>query len=400
MLHLLLACSENNLVEKETPHEGDSAETAPDIVVEPVSVDFGEVDPAATGTATVRISNVGDAMLLLRGLSLVGDAPDLSWTTIPDPAIAPGASVDTVLTWEPVSELALADSLRVESSDPDEQFVDVPLSGTLPAPDILVTPASYDFGTLQVGAVATTSFLVENLGPGPLHVSGTTWAATDADLQVLDYGTLGGGTATMPAGASTTITIQYAPSAAGADEGAFEITSDDPDTPHTGGSVFGNGDDPDPCDGYSQTVSLSLTADDAWRAWIDGTEFTGPNANTWSTDDHFEWEMPCGDHTLAIFATDTAMAVSGVLAVVQVEGVTRFVSGPANWTLTDTEPTPDWTDVGFDDSSWPVPQVCASNSIWGSSWAWYYTEGADWIWWTDRCSDLGQAWLRLNFTVP
>ena len=147
-------------------------------------------------------------------------------------------------------------------------------------------------------------------------------------------------------------------------------------------------------------MELFLTADDAWEGWIDNTAFTGPNSGAWNAFDTFEWELECGDHALALYATDTGMAISGVIAVVKVEGVVRFVSGPSNWTMLDTAPPSDWTDPAFDDSSWYIPEVCANTSIWGSTPQPFYDLGAEWIWWTSSCTSLGEAWFRLNFTVP
>lgn len=400
MLFLLAACNDNEIIKNGDDPPADSSSVSPDIEVSPPSVDFGTIDPADVGTATVTLKNVGDGDLFLRGFSLVGGTSEVTWSAIPTPDLAPGDSVDTVLTWTPTSGHALSDTLRVESDDPDEQYVDVPLSGALPEPDIVVTPTTYDFGDLAVGMFASTTFTVENIGAGPLHVSDLTFAATDSDLQLMDAGALTTLPTTLDAGESTVLTVQYAPSAAGADEGSFEVFSDDPDTPGNGAEFYGNGVEDDPCDGFSQTVDLTLTADDAWQAWIDGTSFTGPGASAWSTSDSFEWEMPCGNHTLAIYATDTANVISGVIAVVSVEGTVRFVSGPSNWRIADSEPASDWVDVTYDDSAWKVPEVCADTSPWGTWPQPYYDQGAQWIWWTSACHDLGQAWFRLDFTVP
>jgi hypothetical protein len=163
---------------------------------------------------------------------------------------------------------------------------------------------------------------------------------------------------------------------------------------------MGKGEEPDPCDGFTQHVKLIITADDAWDGWIDGTEFTAPGQDAWSTIDTLEWDLACGDHALALYATDTGMVIAGVLAAIEVEGTVTFVSGPTDWTMIDTAPPADWTDPAFDDSTWHIPEVCADGSPWGTTPQPLYDLGARWIWWTSNCRDLGEAWLRLNFTVP
>lgn len=397
----LVGCSENALV----PKDGDPSNTFddinPDIVVDPLSIDFGSVSPGGSAAATVTISNVGEDALSLDALALGTDDSALSWTDVGPPFVNPGESVDTVVTWTPLNGGALSNTLDVGSNDPDTPLVQVTLTGSVPAGDLVVTPASYDFGSVEVGEIVTTTVNVANVGEGPITVSDWEYTAGDPDLHVLDAGGLSALPAVLDAGMSTDVVIEYTPSEAGSDDGSIGVTSDDPDEPLIVAQQYGNATAADPCDGFTQTVTVMLTADDAWQGWVDGTSFSAPNQNTWSTSDTLEWEMACGDHTLALYATDTAHAVSGVILVVWVEGVVRFVSGPTtDWRMLDTSPPAGWTDVTFDDSAWTVPQACSSSSIWGSSPQPFYDEGAQWIWWTSSCSSLGEAWFRLDFSVP
>lgn len=398
MLLLLLACSETSLNEvKDDPGRGDGVAAGPDITVTPASVDFGVGAPGVPLTATLEIGNVGDDALLLGGLALAGDGA-VSWTALETTTLPAGEVTATVLTWTPGTS-GLADTLLVRSSDADEPEVAVPLTGSVPSGDIEITPSTHDFGTLDVGESDSVVLTVRNVGDGALTVSDWDFGATDGDLRVLDAGALSALPARFEPGASAEVLVEYAPSGSGGDEGSITVWSDDPDEPTTGAQVYGSGAD-DPCEGLTQTVRLMLTADDAWRGWMDGVEFVGPNQNNWSAADEFTWEMACGDHALALYATDTALAVSGVIAVVWVEDTVRFVSGPSNWTMLDVAPSGAWTSPSYDDSSWHIPQVCADTSLWGSYPQPFYDQGARWIWWTSDCRDLGEAWFRLNFTVP
>lgn len=398
MLLFLLGCSENALVSKDDPVGGDDAVAAPDIDVAPVAVDFGAVLPYDAATAAVVLANVGDATLNLADLSV--DAQDVTFTSLSSPMVPPGGEVRTVLTWTPVSADALDAALEIASDDPDEPVVHVPLTGTVPPGDLVITPTTHDFGTLAVGDTDTVTLTVQNAGDGLLTIDAMAYTANDADLAVVDAGDLAFLPAVLDPGASTEVVVAYTPSGAGPDEGTLTLSSDDPDAPVDGATQMGAGEEDDPCEGYTQTVKIMLTADDAWEGWIDGTSFTGPGAGDWTTHDTFEWEMECGDHALSLYATDLYGLISGVIAVVWVEGAVRFVSGPTDWTMVDTAPASGWTDPAFDDSSWHIPDVCATNSPWGSNPQPFYDQGAQWIWWDSNCSNLGEAWLRLNFTVP
>jgi hypothetical protein len=317
------------------------------------------------------------------------------------PVLSPSEESDAVVTWEPSLGQDLSDVLTISSNDPDRPQVEVPLSGGLGGGDLQITPETYDFGTLTVGQEATMTVEVANVGVGPVTISDWKYGSNDADLHVLDAGALNTLPTVMQAGDTTEVTVEYTPSDAGGDEGGLTVTSDDADEPVIVVTQNGTGEatPPDPCNGYTQSVSIMLTADDAWQGWLDGVSFGAPNQNTWSTSDTLTWDLACGDHTLALYATDTAQAVSGVIAVVWVNGVVRYVSGPSDWTMYDRTPPTGWQDVAFDDSSWNIPQVCTSTSAWGSMPQPFYDQGAQWIWWTSSCSSLGEAWFRLNFNV-
>lgn len=398
LLLLFVACSENEFIVKDTDVPA-TAEGGPDIVVTPETVDFGEVAWNGEGVATVVIANVGDSALHLEQLRLGTDSPSFSWTALSSP-VRPGGEVEFVVTWTPDAPGPMSNQLLVDSDDPDEPQVPVPLTGIVPYGEILVEPATYDFGTIEVGEGATTTVTVSNVGTGLLTIDDWSYVATDADLSVVDAGDLTTLPAQLPPGASTEVLVRYRPSADGGDEGSLSIASDDPDTPSTGAQQFGNGHLFDPCEGFTQTVQIFLTADDAWRGWIDGTEFNAPNQSAWNQFDTLEWELACGDHALSLYATDTGAAISGVIAVVTIEGVVRFVSGPSNWTMLEVEPPSGWTDPSYDDSAWHIPEVCANTTAWGTAPQPFYDLGASWIWWTTDCQSLGQAWLRLNFSVP
>ncbi len=398
---LLVACSENNLNATNEPKPADTAEDdAPDIEVSPGAVDFGEVGLGSENTATLTVSNVGGGMLRLDSPRLAADTASVTLTALSSPMLAAGQSATMVVTWSSADGKTLADVVELPSNDPDEALTEVPLTGTLPHGEIELTPAWHDFGTVAVGITDAALLTVTNVGAGPLTVSSVALHATDADLQLLDAGALAVVPATLAPGDSTELTVTYAPSDGSGDEGTLAVFSDDPDTPEADAVLVGQGEDPDPCEGLTQHVKLTLTADDAWQGWLDGTEFTAPGQNAWSSIDTLEWDLPCGNHALALYATDTAQVIAGVLAAVEVEGTVTFVSGPTDWTMTDTSPPADWSDVAFDDSSWHIPEVCGDTSPWGSTPQPLYDLGAQWIWWTSDCRDLGEAWLRLNFTVP
>lgn len=400
MFLLLVACNENNLIGKEVPSEGMDTGTLPDIVVDPGEIAFGEVEWGSEHTQVVTVENVGSGTLLLESPALVSATAEVSLSTLGSAILAPGAKTEMVVTWVATSAAGVADIVQFGSNDPDEPVVDVPLSGSVPVGQIVVTPDIHDFGALEVGLSDAVTVNVKNVGNGPLTIDSYTFVATDVDLALVDPGALAGLPLTLAPGESTDVLVNYAPSDGSGDEGTFAVFSDDPDTYEAGTVFMGSGIEPDPCEGFTQNVKLTLTADDAWQGWLDGAGFGAPGQNAWNQIDSLEWDLECGDHALALYATDTAQVIAGVLAAIEVEGTVTFVSGGPGWTMIDTAPAADWTDIAFDDSAWHIPEKCGNASIWGSTPQPLYDLGAQWIWWTPDCTNLGEAWLRLNFTVP
>ena len=94
-----------------------------------------------------------------------------------------------------------------------------------PAPDILVTPTSLEYGRLSSGEEQIQSFTVENVGDGQLEVS---------DIVIgsgLAFTVLSGGTFDLQPGEQTAIDVSFTPVGADDNFGQVLVLSNDPDTP-------------------------------------------------------------------------------------------------------------------------------------------------------------------------
>ena len=100
----------------------------PDIVVEPLTIDFGHQDAACPGTSVeVTVSNVGTGVLRITSGSFTGD-PLLTATALPE-EIAPDTSVSVTVSYDPATPGAVSGQLGVLSNDPDTPAVYVPVAG-------------------------------------------------------------------------------------------------------------------------------------------------------------------------------------------------------------------------------------------------------------------------------
>ena len=114
--------------------------------------------------------------------------------------------------------------IRVVSNDPDEPDFHIPVTlDVTGAPDIEITPTSYAFGDLFLGATATAGIVVRNAGTDDLTITGITIDepafTADADAFVLT------------AGESRVVNVTFAPTAAQSYAGTMTVASDDPSDP-------------------------------------------------------------------------------------------------------------------------------------------------------------------------
>jgi uncharacterized delta-60 repeat protein len=203
------------------------------------SAGFGSVNlGASSGTRIFTVRNTGTTNTLT-GLTLTKDgtnAADYAVGSLGATDLAPGASTTFSVTFTPGATGSRAAAIHIASNDPDENPFDISLTGTGVAPEIAVEQpagtnltdgsASVAFGNVVAGgSSAVFTFTIKN--PGSADLTGlavTKDGGNPADFLV---GTLGA--TTLAAGASTTFTVTFAPSALGPRSAAIHIASNDAD---------------------------------------------------------------------------------------------------------------------------------------------------------------------------
>jgi len=183
---------------------------APDIAVQPETLDFGATGTALEVVRSVRISNLGSNVLDVTGLT-IGTEEEGAGTafTVRDPdmthRIGPGASVTREIVWTPQSETDSA-VLHIASNDPDTEDLAVPLVGRSLYPELTISPDPLTFELLPVGCSLTAPVTLTNTGFGPLTLSnvvstGTGYALTAVPTWPVE----------LLAGASTTVDVTFTP---------------------------------------------------------------------------------------------------------------------------------------------------------------------------------------------
>lgn len=422
------------------------------LIANPARADY--VDP---GTRAIRLINTGNADIHVQRMVLDGDpafAAMLGTQTIYGGS---AANFGSDLTIRAGSETALEVSFTAVDARPYEGTVllygdspnttngfAIPLTANHDAPCIIVNPPRVAFGHKPGDSVTDLSVELRSCGNSPLVVDSIALAgASDAADPALVA--LGVTTASSPkfelldvddldpahplslaTNATHTFHIRYsagpAPSASVAhptpepDLGTILIrsnalipvavvpvtattdaapTTEEPTVVDhagcewTGGAVT------------NHHVAVMMTADDAFEAWMNGTSL-GSDPGPWSSTDTFEFDLPSGCHVLSVHAWDSGAVLSGLIAIIKIDGVVRWMSGDnkPEWAVTGPNVPPgDWHQLAYDDSQWATPRACTYTSPWHGLPEDLTGAGAHWVWWNQDCGDLTNAWFRLTFTV-
>ncbi len=207
--------------------------------VNPLSLDFGAVTDGTSASRTFTVGNAGTAPLTVTVARAAGTSAE--FTAAPAAfTVQPGGSTTVTAAYAPADAGTDVGSLLVQSNDPLQASIPVLVSGTgvaAPTPHLSLSPASLDLGGVTVGGATSLPVQVQDGGAAPLTVSAIApCAGTSAEFTWSPAAPF-----TVAAGGATTLTVTYAPTAAGLDAGCLALTSDDPDSPVTTLAVQGTG---------------------------------------------------------------------------------------------------------------------------------------------------------------
>jgi hypothetical protein len=176
---LAVACQEYEINEKPDAQGRISDDDAPDIEVDPLEIDFGDVLAYETGgdappdseLQVVTVRNVGLNDLHISSIE-VGDESDATFevSAISSSLIPPEGSAEFTVSYSPFTAEENSGIIYVNSDDPDEATVEILLNGKGIAPIIELDPTEYDFGTLWIGCDAEQTFTISNVGTAELVV--------------------------------------------------------------------------------------------------------------------------------------------------------------------------------------------------------------------------------------
>ena len=218
-----VGCSEYSV--KNEPDN--DAGPAPDIVVTPDALGFGELSAGEEEIQTFVVKNVGGSTLNVSnvvigsGLAFTVLGPELAFDLEPEQEMA----VDVAFT--PMGADDNFGQALVLSDDPDTPEAPVDLLGTGSVPELQITPDSHVFGETLVPCGESVELVLENVGSEELVID--RWDYVSGGLLTLDdHGLRDERPLRLAPGDTRTMTVTFAPTTEGADTGVLEVTSNDP----------------------------------------------------------------------------------------------------------------------------------------------------------------------------
>ena len=282
------------------------------------TVSFGTVGVGKATTQSVTVTNTGTSTVTIDQTAVTG----ASFTTgagTPSATIAPGQSKTIQIQFAPLLAGSAAGGFTLTSNASNSPLT-VELVGTGGQAGLAISPANFNFGSVQVGSTGSATITLTNSGNESVSINQASAAGTGFSAIGLAPG------ATIAAGQSTTFTAQFTPTTPGSASGSISVASNAPNSPLTvalsgSGSQaqisaipstagFGN-----VSTGTSNSQTISLTNNGTAslvvsHAAVSGTGFSVTGLNTPLT-------IPAGSNTTfnAVFAPGAAGAVTGSISL-------------------------------------------------------------------------------------
>lgn len=187
-----------------------------------VALDFGNQIVGTTSAAqVVALANTGTAPLSLLGVAAAGDFAVASTCGT---SLAAGASCALNVTFAPTSAGAKTADLAISTNAAASPLIHVVLTGTGTAPGLSIAGAT-NFGDVLLNTTASATVTLSNGGTAPATGLAISVAGATTFGQTNTCGT------SLAAGASCSIALTFAPTAAGAQSATLSISANAPAAP-------------------------------------------------------------------------------------------------------------------------------------------------------------------------
>jgi len=211
----------------------------------PTTVNFGQVAVGKQATQVVSVSNTGNAAMNVTQVKLSNSQFSVTGLNLPM-ALAAGQSGNFTVAVKPTAAGTVSGTLTAQGdSGSSPAVVNLAATAVPPQPQLAVSPATIDFGSVATGQKGTSNLVLTNQGGSDLAIS--LISISGAEFSISGIAT----PKTITAGQSATALVTFSPTATGTATGNVSITSNDPVNPTLNVALSGTG---------SSTSSSQLSA--------------------------------------------------------------------------------------------------------------------------------------------
>ncbi len=187
----------------------------------PASVSFGSVLVGEKATVKVSLVNKGTSPIKLSQLAVTGKSFSLSGSGALPITLAGGGTYELSVQFDPTVSGAATGKLSVTSKTLTSFTSVIELSGTGngSSPTLSINATSVSFGDVIVHNTSTQSLTLTSTGASPVTISAASLCGTGFTMSALTF------PMTLDPGQSTTLSLQFDPTVAGAAAGELTIVS-------------------------------------------------------------------------------------------------------------------------------------------------------------------------------
>lgn len=202
----------------------------PDIEATPPEVNFGQIALGTTAQKRILLENVGYSELNITSVNGDVDGTNVFTAVLEGSGdVAPSGAATILVTFSPLAAGAIGSHVLIVSNDADERELMIEVNGIgvdLPPCAYTLTPASINFGIVQVLRPNTQGFRIENIGSAECLVNDIELSPTSQPGFGLAAGNETG--LFIQPGDSKTVIVDFTPQRAGLHMGSIPFYISNP----------------------------------------------------------------------------------------------------------------------------------------------------------------------------
>lgn len=207
------------------PITGSAVAANSTLTANPGSFNFNGVAVNGSSSQTITLTNTGTASVQINQIATTGLGFSSTGLTIGQ-SIAAGSTATFTAKFAPTT-VGLATGNVALTTTATNPTISIPLSGTGIQGSLSANPASIAFTSLRVGSSGSVPVTLSNMGTAPVSI--TAHSITGTGFTLAGWSA----PASLNPGQTTSFTVTFAPSVAGAANGSVSITNSLPGSPLT-----------------------------------------------------------------------------------------------------------------------------------------------------------------------